>query len=692
VQQKLQMWAGRPVGSASQWADTVWQPRADGAAAPARGCAVEDSQYLTGFDSQYLDDPAQAEGAAGAAAAAGGVTAPAATTGPTIVSVTPLPAMRAAPQWSGESAARSAAPAQRAAQAPSERRALDDVEGSGAGSGAAPAATAPAARQAFAPSTAAGFASSSQLVAGAETLPPGPSLPVTLGRFAVKSRLPSGRLGRLYEAWDLDRACPAVVRILNPPTEAESRVQLDLELVTTARAAVALKHPHIASVLGAGTSVYGVYVATERLKGRDMRKALALGWRPRPSLTALIAQRLADAVAHAHARGVVHGDIQPANIFLDDLARPKLLDFGIAQVAYSRGVDATEIPLSRLAYLAPEQLLRGVADTRTDIRAIGLVLYELLAMAPAFAAETVGDITRAVLQNQPAPVESLRKNVPKTLVGIAHKAMATDPEQRFATAQEMASALSVWVERHAARKRHLAETNRAHRYGEHRARRKLLRYRLVRPVLLPWALTLSAALMAWQWLPQLKALFEPFAQSGAMPAWAGGATAAGGAAGAAAAPGSSPVSVPTPGSAERTEDHESSYNPYNLTYPTAPGAREKVDAKAVAAAASGAAAASAPAPVQAVPAASVLLTPTQLAQRQAAAAAAYQGVVRLTVGPAAEVLVNGTLVGRTPDLSELKLPVGRQIITLRSEGFDPFTITVMVRSDQTVELSHKFTR
>ncbi|MDP1649121.1 MAG: serine/threonine-protein kinase, partial [Rubrivivax sp.] len=272
-----------------------------------------------------------------------------------------------------------------------------------------------------------------------------------IGRYALKGLLGHGGLGQVHEAWDPLLSRTVAVKTLQLDIDTATRVSLDGLILNEARAAAGLNHPHIVTVHDAGLSAHGVYIAMERLHGSDLRLKLAAGWRPTPGQAAQLVRRVADALAYAHARGVVHCDIKPANIFLSRHDKPKVLDFGIARVAHGAVLPALEgMVAGSPHYLAPEQLQGGVVDARTDIHALGVVFYELLTGRKAYTGDSVEQITSAVLNNHPAPAHELRSGVSPTLAAIAARAMARDPAERYASAAEMASELRRWVDRHSA--------------------------------------------------------------------------------------------------------------------------------------------------------------------------------------------------------------------------------------------------
>src|ERR1700761_4805891 len=181
-----------------------------------------------------------------------------------------------------------------------------------------------------------------------------------VGRYALKTILGKGGLGTVYAAWD-----PLLSRT------------------------VALKTLHI----DADPSDTGVYIAMERLQGQDLRHLLQQGVRPGPVEAAQVVRRVADALAYAHRKGVVHCDVKPANIFMTGRMHPKVLDFGIARVAH-RDVPALEgVMAGSPYYLAPEQLDGRSVDRRSDVYSLGVVLYELLVGKKPFEGSSLEEIT-----------------------------------------------------------------------------------------------------------------------------------------------------------------------------------------------------------------------------------------------------------------------------------------------------------
>ncbi|UUX94611.1 serine/threonine-protein kinase [Aquabacterium sp. J223] len=260
-----------------------------------------------------------------------------------------------------------------------------------------------------------------------------------IGRYELKHRLGEGGLGCVYAAWDPLLSREIALKVLNLQLTAEDAPAAEALFLQEARAAARLTHRHIVTVYDAGSSDQGLYLVMERLKGRDLRQALAAGWRPTASQAAHVVRRLAEALSVAHAQGVVHCDVKPANIFLAGDS-PKLLDFGIARVTRSGGPGGAggDAPGHWVggspAYMAPEVRDGRPADGRSDVYALGVVLQELLA-------------ARQAAQEQPPDAAQRR------LAAIAARAVAHDPAQRLGSASLLAQALRLWQAQTSPRRR-----------------------------------------------------------------------------------------------------------------------------------------------------------------------------------------------------------------------------------------------
>ncbi len=492
----------------------------------------------------------------------------------------------------------------------------------------------------------------------------------SIGRYALKQQLGQGGLGTVFEAWDPLLSRMVAVKTLQFDIDTPTRVSLDALFLNEARAAAGLNHSHIVTVHDAGLSARGVYIAMERLRGRDLRQALQAGWRASPAEVALLVRRVADALGYAHARGVVHCDIKPANIFLTRRDRPKVLDFGIARVAHHAALPELEGAIAGSPHhQAPEQLHGGNVDARTDIYALGTVMYELLTARKAFDGDSLEGIRQAVREHEPVPPHELDPEIPLGLSAIAMRAMAREPDARFASAADMAQALRQWLGTHAARQEALAA---AEASPTRQAAPKTAKPRPSRA----WSFVgLALVLLPAAWWLAPKAQPRP---SVATPLAAPSPPAAHSTAAARVVP------QPLPAAAEAA---------------AAPAEAEAVAAPSVVASSPAieaepiAAAKAQPAPTRSVASSKPRKPPPKVMAPVAPAetmAPLAKGWINIAISPWGEVEVDGTGAGTTPPLSRLELPSGQHTITVRNADFPPYTQRVTVDAERPVTVRHRF--
>lgn len=267
-----------------------------------------------------------------------------------------------------------------------------------------------------------------------------------IGRYQLRTVLGEGGLGTVYGAWDplLSRRVAVKTLQLRWHQQPGALGAPDELILNEARAAARLSHPHIVTVYDAGSSDQGVYVAMEPLQGLDLRQMLRQGWRPTPMEAAGLVRRVAEALAYAHGKGVIHCDIKPANIFMVDKRQPKVLDFGIARVARRDGSTTVTPSAGSPHYLSPEQLRHTKVDRRCDVYSLGVVLYELLTGRPPYTGQSMEEISHAVLNSTQPQARMVDPDVPAGLSAIAARAMARSPEARYPSARHLAAALREW--------------------------------------------------------------------------------------------------------------------------------------------------------------------------------------------------------------------------------------------------------
>jgi serine/threonine protein kinase/tetratricopeptide (TPR) repeat protein len=269
-----------------------------------------------------------------------------------------------------------------------------------------------------------------------------------LGPYEVLSLLGSGGMGEVYRARDTRLGRDVAIKML--PLAFVSDPDRQRRFEHEARATAALSHPNILAVFDVGAHEGAPYLVEELLEGESLRARLKAG--PLPCRKAVeIAGQIAHGLAAAHARGILHRDLKPENVFVTRDGVVKILDFGLAKLV--RGEDDTDlsavptataphIVLGTAPYMSPEQARGQPVDLRSDIFALGAVLYEMLSGAQAFPGASVADIVSAVLTHDPQPPSALRHDVPPTLDRLVLRCLEKRPEERFASARDLAFALA----------------------------------------------------------------------------------------------------------------------------------------------------------------------------------------------------------------------------------------------------------
>jgi serine/threonine-protein kinase len=267
------------------------------------------------------------------------------------------------------------------------------------------------------------------------TLEPGT---VFADRYEILAQKGRGGMGYVYRARHLGLAKDVALKVLGHDRTGDYAVRFARE----ARAVARLDHPGCVRVLDHGRGDDGQqYIAMELLEGETLLKALEAG--PFTTTRALdIARQLLFALAHAHAHDVIHRDVKPENIMLVKAGRRAvLIDFGLASLRDEPVVTATGMCVGSPSYLAPERLLGQPHDTRTDLYAVGVVLYEMIAGVKPFVGRSPEQTMQLALRRPPRPLRAIRRNVPPALDRVIRRALAKDPARRFQDAEEMLLAL-----------------------------------------------------------------------------------------------------------------------------------------------------------------------------------------------------------------------------------------------------------
>lgn len=267
----------------------------------------------------------------------------------------------------------------------------------------------------------------------------------TLGPYRLIRPIGRGSMGTVHLAIDSRDGRPVAVKSISLGADLGDAEQLQLHqrFVGEVAAARRLSHPDIVAVHEAGEAAGTVWLAMELLRGCDLGRYTHLSrLLPEPLVLQLV-ERLARALAHAHGQGVVHRDIKPGNVMLDlPTGQLKLTDFGVSGLA-DMSRTRTGIVLGTPFYMAPEQLAGAGADARSDLYALGVLLFQLLTGRLPHEQASLGELLRAVA-TEPAPdVRTLRPTLAPDVAELVARMLHKQPAGRPADALVLAQALSV---------------------------------------------------------------------------------------------------------------------------------------------------------------------------------------------------------------------------------------------------------
>ncbi|PYQ18159.1 MAG: cag pathogenicity island protein Cag6, partial [Acidobacteria bacterium] len=272
-------------------------------------------------------------------------------------------------------------------------------------------------------------------------MPVNDPVPKTLGRYEIRRELGRGMMGVVYEALD-----PALGRRLAlktirlafevPPAD---RASFEQRFLGEARAAAALQHPGIVVVhdVGRDDASGTLFIALEFLEGRTLAEETAAGKPVEWTRALRLGAQVARALHHAHAEGIVHRDVKPANIMVLASGHAKIMDFGIAKVPASQLTMAGEF-FGTPSYMSPEQAGGLPVDPRSDLFSLGCILHQLLTAQRAFHGPTLPTILMRVIHEDPPPPSRLVPGLPAGVDAVVGRALAKDRDRRYPDGKTMA--------------------------------------------------------------------------------------------------------------------------------------------------------------------------------------------------------------------------------------------------------------
>ena len=265
------------------------------------------------------------------------------------------------------------------------------------------------------------------------------------GRYQVIKKLGAGAFGTVYKAKDKILGRMVAIKTIRLEGLAAAGAGLD-ELMDRfkreAQVSAQLKHPNIVTIYDIGDAGGVSYIAMEFIDGVGLDRIIANEGQLPLERAAMLGQQVADALDFAHRNGVVHRDIKPANIMIEAGDRVKVTDFGIAKVMESGDhLTMTGSLLGTPSYMSPEQAKGAALDGRSDLFAVGCILYEMMAGKKAFRGDSITGLIFKIITEEPPPLREMDPDVPEEMVRIISRALAKTTEARYQTGRELADDL-----------------------------------------------------------------------------------------------------------------------------------------------------------------------------------------------------------------------------------------------------------
>jgi len=261
----------------------------------------------------------------------------------------------------------------------------------------------------------------------------------TISHYRVLDKLGEGGMGVVYKAEDTKLKRTVALKFLPPEFTRDPAAKE--RFIQEARAASALDHPNICTIHEVSETEDGqTFIAMACYEGVMLKRKIEHGAMGLDEVIR-IAIQLAEGLAKAHAQGIVHRDIKPANVIITNDGVAKILDFGLATLAGQVRLTKSGSPVGTVAYMSPEQARGDSVDCRTDIWSLGVLIYEMLTGHLPFRSQYEQAQVYSILNEEPAPVSTLRHDIPRQLEQLVAKAMTKNPDQRYKSAGEILNEL-----------------------------------------------------------------------------------------------------------------------------------------------------------------------------------------------------------------------------------------------------------
>jgi len=262
-----------------------------------------------------------------------------------------------------------------------------------------------------------------------------------IGKYEIIEMLGKGAMGVVYKALDPDIGREVAIKTirfdLSSSTEQE---ELMGRFIREAQAAGKIHHSNIVTIYEVGREKDLTFIAMQYIKGKSLQQMMAEKRKYSTQEINNIVIPLCEALDYAHRHGVVHRDMKPANILIDEEGKPYIVDFGVARVETST-LTQTGTTVGTPSYMSPEQIMGKKVDNRADIFSLGVILYELATGQRPFSGENISTIMYKIVNEEPPHVTDIERSLPKEYENIIEKALAKDPNDRFVSCTQFASFL-----------------------------------------------------------------------------------------------------------------------------------------------------------------------------------------------------------------------------------------------------------
>jgi len=255
-------------------------------------------------------------------------------------------------------------------------------------------------------------------------------------RYEIQEKLGGGGMAIVYKARDTFLNRLVTIKILRP--EFTSDDDFVARFRREAQAVASLSHPNIVNIHDVGQEDVIHYLVMEYVRGDNLKNVIKQKGYLEPIEAVRIAVQVSEALGHAHQNNIVHRDVKPHNILITTEGRAKLTDFGIAMEATSATITRTDTIMGSVHYLSPEQARGETATPRSDIYAVGILLYEMLTGKQPYSGDSPIAVALKHIQETPLPVDEVNPDVPTELADVVRRAMEKKPEQRYRSAGDLA--------------------------------------------------------------------------------------------------------------------------------------------------------------------------------------------------------------------------------------------------------------